>query len=126
MSGRRAGSPVTVQYIYARVQCREPKRFNSQVRQNTLSIWVYYLTTVCSSYTGRTACTAEYLTLWLEDSQSKSCFEKKKHFWNDLYVVYVETALKKYKTICYYYSWERQKRFINNCTLDIGHEENIW
>ena len=107
---RPAGWVTCYSTVYARVQCREPKRFNSQVRQNTLSIWVYYLTTVCSSYTGRTACTGEYLTLWLDD----------------LYVVYVETALQKYKTICYYYSWERQKRFINNCTLDIGHEENIW
>ena len=74
---RPAGWVTCYSTVYARVQCREPKRFNSQVRQNTLSIWVYYLTTVCSSYTGRTACTAEYLTLWLEDSQSKSSFEKK-------------------------------------------------
>ena len=36
----------------ARVQCREPKtgqqRFNSQRRQNTLSIWVYNLSMIAT------------------------------------------------------------------------------
>ena len=87
---RPAGWVTCYSTVYARVQCREPKRFNSQVRQNTLSIWVHYLTTVCSSYTGRTACTAEYLTLWLEDSQSKSCFEKKKNIFGMIYTQYTQ------------------------------------